>query len=111
MDCPDEDTVRSFPPCHRLAGLTSFSQIQQIFDAISYSKGASVLKMLSNMIGEKTFLHGVSLYLKSHTYGNARTADLWAGISEASGKEVNDIMYNWTNKASSLPVDLACLVC
>lgn len=82
MDCPDEDTI------------------QQIFDAISYSKGASVLKMLSNMVGEKTFIQGVSMYLKDHLYGNARTKDLWDGISKASGKEIAPMMYNWTNKVS-----------
>ncbi|KZO98205.1 peptidase M1, membrane alanine aminopeptidase, partial [Calocera viscosa TUFC12733] len=45
--------------------------INQIFDAISYSKGASVLRMLSSMIGEEVFLKGVSNYLKSHLYGNS----------------------------------------
>ncbi|KZO91177.1 putative AAP1-alanine/arginine aminopeptidase [Calocera viscosa TUFC12733] len=70
--------------------------INQIFDAISYSKGASVLRMLSSMIGEEVFLKGVSNYLKSHLYGNSVTADLWRGISEASGVNVNQIMASWT---------------
>lgn len=74
------------------------AMINQIFDAISYSKGASVLKMLSNMVGEETFLKGVSTYLKAHLYGNATTKDLWAGISEASGRDVAKIMDNWTLK-------------
>ena len=54
--------------------------------------------MLSNMIGEETFLKGVSTYLKKHLYGNASTLDLWAGISEASGLDVPKIMANWTLK-------------
>ncbi|GAA5943340.1 hypothetical protein JCM1841_004805 [Sporobolomyces salmonicolor] len=80
MPCPDEDTI------------------QQIFDAVSYSKGASCLKMLSNFVGEKTFLQGVSTYLKRHLYGNARTADLFKGISEAYGKDISEMMKNWTTK-------------
>ncbi|GAA95801.1 uncharacterized protein L969DRAFT_94837 [Mixia osmundae IAM 14324] len=72
--------------------------INQIFDAISYSKGASVLKMLSNLIGEKVFLKGVSIYLKAHLYGNSQTKDLWAGIAESSGLDVAKIMSNWTLK-------------
>ncbi|SCZ99097.1 BZ3500_MvSof-1268-A1-R1_Chr3-1g05810 [Microbotryum saponariae] len=80
MPCPDEETI------------------QQIFDAISYSKGASVLKMLSNYIGQKTFIHGVSLYLKKFLYGNTITTDLWDGIAKASGKDVAKIMENWTKK-------------
>jgi len=74
------------------------SMINQIFDAISYSKGASVLKMLANSIGEKAFLKGVSIYLKKHLYSNSRTADLWAGIAEASGLDVAKVMANWTLK-------------
>jgi aminopeptidase 2 len=74
------------------------SMINQIFDAISYSKGASVLRMLSNMIGEETFLKGVSIYLKKNLYGNAVTKDLWDGISEASGLDIAKIMENWTLK-------------
>ncbi|WVO17857.1 hypothetical protein L204_105555 [Cryptococcus depauperatus] len=73
-------------------------QIGQIFDSISYSKGAAVLRMLAGLIGEEKFLKGVSIYLKKHVYGNAETKDLWAGISEASSLDVADIMANWTLK-------------
>ncbi|TIB62326.1 hypothetical protein E3P77_03857 [Wallemia ichthyophaga] len=72
--------------------------INQIFDAISYSKGGSVLRMLSNMVGEETFLKGVSIYLKKHLYGNAETQDLWNGIAEAAGIDVQAIMDPWTLK-------------
>ncbi|CAH7667912.1 hypothetical protein BY996DRAFT_4583678 [Phakopsora pachyrhizi] len=72
--------------------------INQIFDAISYSKGASILKMLANFVGKEKFLHGVSLYLKAHLYGNGTTKDLWAGISKSTGKDIENIMKNWTGK-------------
>ncbi|MBW0464711.1 hypothetical protein O181_004426 [Austropuccinia psidii MF-1] len=72
--------------------------INQIFDAISYSKGASILKMLANFVGMKKFLHGVSLYLKAHLYGNGTTKDLWAGISKATGQDIDKIMSDWTAK-------------
>ncbi|TIC23268.1 hypothetical protein E3Q12_02146 [Wallemia mellicola] len=74
------------------------AMINQIFDAISYSKGGSVLRMLSNMVGEETFLKGVSIYLKKHLYGNAETVDLWNGIAEAAGIDVQAIMDPWTLK-------------
>ena len=57
----------------------------QIFDALSYSKAASVLMMLSAFVGEETFLRGVSIYLKRHLYANSISKDLWDGIGEASG--------------------------
>ena len=48
-------------------------------------QAASVLRMLSEYVGEDKFLKGVSLYLKKHSYKNTVSADLWAGVSEATG--------------------------
>ncbi|SNX84196.1 probable AAP1 - alanine/arginine aminopeptidase [Melanopsichium pennsylvanicum] len=92
----DLDGKRSSHPIEvPLQGENVEDAINQVFDAISYSKGASVLRMLSNMIGEDVFLKGVSIYLKKHLYANAVTKDLWNGISESSGKDIASIMQNW----------------
>ncbi|THV07366.1 leucyl aminopeptidase [Dendrothele bispora CBS 962.96] len=72
--------------------------IGQIFDALSYSKAASVLRMLSAYVGEDKFLKGVSIYLKNHMYGNSVTNDLWKGISESTGLDIPKLMDNWINK-------------
>ncbi|KAJ7328905.1 leucyl aminopeptidase [Mycena albidolilacea] len=72
--------------------------INQIFDGLSYSKAASVLRMLSEYIGEERFLEGVTLYLKKHLYGNTVTRDLWDGISAASGEVIVHLMNNWITK-------------
>ena len=61
------------------------SEIQQTFDAISYYKGANVIRMLSAFLGEEVFLSGVRKYLKDHEYGNANTDDLWKALSDESG--------------------------
>nr|XP_018263637.1 aminopeptidase 2 [Kwoniella dejecticola CBS 10117]OBR85795.1 aminopeptidase 2 [Kwoniella dejecticola CBS 10117] len=92
----DLDSQRSSHPIE--VDCPDSNQIAQIFDAISYSKGASVLRMLASVVGEPTFLKGVSIYLKKHIYSNAETKDLWDGISEASGLDVAKIMKNWTLK-------------
>ena len=57
--------------------------------------------MLSSMVGQDVFIKGVSIYLKKHRFANAKTADLWAGISESSGQDVAKIMANWTEKVRS----------
>ena len=67
-------------------------EIEQVFDAISYRKGCSVIRMLSAHLGTEVFLKGVANYLKAHAYGNARTSDLWSALSEASGKNVSSFM-------------------
>lgn len=73
-------------------------EINQIFDAISYSKGSSLLKMISRWLGEDVFIKGVSNYLKKHKFSNTQTSDLWEALSEASGKDVVKVMDVWTKK-------------
>ncbi|ESK92478.1 leucyl aminopeptidase [Moniliophthora roreri MCA 2997] len=75
------------------------NKISQIFDTLSYSKAASVLRMLSDHVGEEQFLKGVSIYLKEKLYGNSVTQDLWKGISAATGFDVSEMMENYITKA------------
>ncbi|KAA0202055.1 hypothetical protein HAZT_HAZT000627, partial [Hyalella azteca] len=39
-------------------------EINEIFDAISYSKGASIIRMMSHFLTEATFNKGITNYLK-----------------------------------------------
>ena len=73
-------------------------EVDQVFDAISYLKGSSVIRMLSGHLGVDTFLSGVSDYLKANSYGNATTNDLWMALSKASGTNVNEFMDIWIRK-------------
>lgn len=43
-------------------------------------------------------VQGIRAYLAKHKYGNAKTSDLWASLTEASGKDVADFMGVWTKK-------------
>ncbi|SPQ18710.1 e6161c0a-8b7d-450a-8963-9931011f78fc [Thermothielavioides terrestris] len=88
------DSLRSSHPIE--VPVKRADEINQIFDAISYSKGSCVLRMISTYLGEDTFLEGVRRYLKKHAYGNTQTEDLWASLAEASGKNVEDVMRVWT---------------
>jgi aminopeptidase 2 len=72
------------------------SEIHQIFDAISYHKGASVIRMASAFLGEERFLSGVKRYLMKYKYGNASTDDLWQALSDETGNEVGRFMTIWT---------------
>ncbi len=79
------------------------AEVSQLFDAISYSKGGSVLRMLENFLGAETFRGGLYRYLKANEYGNARTQDLWAALEEESGLPVTSIMDSWV-KQTGYPV-------
>jgi len=74
------------------------AEISEIFDKVSYSKGASVLRMLHQYLGALDFQKGLQHYLKKHAYSNTQTEDLWIALEEASGKSVSRVMKNWTSK-------------
>ncbi|KAG8887646.1 Aminopeptidase 2 mitochondrial [Tulasnella sp. 332] len=92
----DLDSVRSSHPIE--VPVPDANQINQIFDALSYSKAGSVLRMLAYYVGEDIFLKGVAIYLSKHIYSNSVTRNLWEGIGEASGRDVPKMLDNWILK-------------
>lgn len=90
------DSLRSSHPIE--VPVRDPSEISQIFDSISYSKGASVIRMLEAYLGPKVFQKGLQNYIQKHLYSNARTDDLWAALDATSGKDVTQMMALWTRK-------------
>ena len=81
------------------------AEIRELFDAISYSKGGSVLRMLENYVGPETFKKGLNIYLTDHAYSNAQGRDLWHAINDAANQSnlnfpisVVDLMETWIKK-------------
>ena len=73
-------------------------EVEQVFDAISYYKGACVVRMLAAVLGKDHFRDGLRLYFKRHSYSNTITADLWKAWQDVSGKDIPALMANWTQK-------------
>ena len=71
------------------------AEIGQLFDAISYSKGASILRMLEQYLGEEPFQAGLHEYLTEHQYANAERRDLWNALGNTSGEPVAEMMDTW----------------
>ncbi|HMT18869.1 MAG TPA: M1 family metallopeptidase [Candidatus Saccharibacteria bacterium] len=71
-------------------------EIHTIFDIISYQKGASVIHMLYEYLGEIAFRDGLRYYLKKFAYKNATTADLWQSLESVTNKPVVSFMSAWT---------------
>ena len=51
--------------------LKDASEISQVFDKITYCKGASVIYMLHQFIGPENFKMGIREYIQNFSYGNA----------------------------------------
>ncbi|CAH2040953.1 unnamed protein product [Thlaspi arvense] len=79
------------------------AEIDEIFDAISYRKGASVIRMLQSYLGPECFQRALASYIKKYACSNAKTEDLWAVLEEESGQPVTKIMNSWT-KQKGYPV-------
>uniref|UniRef100_A0AAX7SVT6 Aminopeptidase n=1 Tax=Astatotilapia calliptera TaxID=8154 RepID=A0AAX7SVT6_ASTCA len=78
------------------------AQISELFDAISYSKGASVLRMLSDFLTEDVFQLGLRSYLSAFSFGNAVYTDLWYHLQKAADSSklelpdtLDNIMNTW----------------
>ncbi|CAM6002994.1 unnamed protein product, partial [Sphagnum balticum] len=90
----DLDSLNSSHPIE--VNVTRLAEINQIFDEISYCKGASVIRMVNNFVGKDTFARGLQIYLKRFLYKNASTSDLWTEIGNAAGLDVKELMQCWT---------------
>lgn len=68
-------------------------------DAITYSKGASVLNQLRHLLGEKTFQQGIHNYLSDNAYKNAVLDDFINSLAKASGKDLAQWKQKWLYQA------------
>ncbi|TMW67946.1 hypothetical protein Poli38472_007618 [Pythium oligandrum] len=79
------------------------SEVDEIFDVISYHKGASVVRMLAEFLGRDVFYKGVHNYLVKYSYQNTKTEDLWAELEAASGQKITQMASSWT-KQTGYPI-------
>ncbi|MGZ5353807.1 MAG: M1 family aminopeptidase [Actinomycetota bacterium] len=66
-----------------------------MFDTLTYTKGAAVLRMLEQYLGAERFRDGIRKYLADHRFGNTETHHLWEAIESATGEPVRRIMDGW----------------
>lgn len=83
------------------------ADIRRIFDPISYSKGASIIRMTQGFLGDDAFWGALKKYLEKFQYSNAVHDDLWNVMTEFGHKyqtlpddlTVETIMDSWTLNA------------
>lgn len=73
-------------------------EVDEVFDAISYCKGASVIRMAHAVMGHEDFKKGLQIYMKRHQYSNTETFHLWNAWEESSGRAIKDMMSSWTEQ-------------
>ena len=64
-------------------------QINAVFDTISYSKGASVIRMMENFMGSTDFQLGIHNFLVKYSYKTAITQDLFDELAAVSSENLD----------------------
>ena len=90
------DSLRSSHPIQ--VPIHDAKEVEQVFDAISYCKGASVIRMIKAVLGIDSFRTGLVKYMQKYAYGNTETLDLWNAWEEVSGMPVAEMMTSWTEQ-------------
>ncbi|XP_030580859.1 glutamyl aminopeptidase [Archocentrus centrarchus] len=100
-----DDALLSSHPI--IVNVSTPAEITSVFDAISYSKGASILRMLEDWMGRDVFRDGCRKYLKDFYFKNAKTADFWASLARVSGLPIAEVMDTWTKQMGYPVLDLS----
>uniref|UniRef100_A0A3P8X317 Aminopeptidase n=1 Tax=Cynoglossus semilaevis TaxID=244447 RepID=A0A3P8X317_CYNSE len=79
------------------------SEIKDMFDDTTYTKGAMILRMLVDIVEERVFNKGIRSYLLDFSYRNSETRDLWNHIQKAVNEDgghtrVAEVMESWTTQ-------------
>uniref|UniRef100_A0A3B4CE00 Aminopeptidase n=1 Tax=Pygocentrus nattereri TaxID=42514 RepID=A0A3B4CE00_PYGNA len=98
-----DSLVSSHPLSCKEEEVNKPAEISQMFNTISYSKGAAVLRMLSEFLTEPVFAKGLTTYLNQFAFGNSVYSDLWDHLQKAVDRtpqlklphRVHDIMNRW----------------
>lgn len=78
-------------------------QVEEMFDSVSYEKGASILLMLNaSLSGDQQFRKGIIQYLKQFSGLNTYTIDLWNSLTQVELstqlQNVSEMMSSWTSQ-------------
>jgi aminopeptidase N len=93
----EQDQLPSTHPI--VAEIADLADVEVNFDAITYDKGASVLKQLVAWVGLDAFQRGVGAYLTAHAGGNATLRDLLDELEQASGRDLGRWSELWLETA------------
>src|SRR5260221_292567 len=74
------------------------TRAMDVFDAVTYAKGAAVLRMIEGYLGEDVFRAGVRGYVRAHRFSSTTTADFWHHLSAASGQDIGKLVAGWTEQ-------------
>nr|XP_046203096.1 leucyl-cystinyl aminopeptidase isoform X3 [Oncorhynchus gorbuscha] len=98
-----KDSLNSSHPVSVSAQVNTPEQVSEMFDSVTYEKGASLLLMLNSTLPDGQFRKGLLEYLRQYRGSNTVTDDLWNCITRVAvvqvlpqQESVSDMMRTWT---------------
>ncbi|XP_063707020.1 membrane alanyl aminopeptidase-like [Culicoides brevitarsis] len=79
-------------------GKYSYPNIRTMFDSITYDKGASILRMAHNLMGDAKFQNAIRAYLEKRKFATAVPEDLFTEM-EREYAGITDILGPYTQQA------------
>ncbi|MCD6333608.1 MAG: hypothetical protein J7L89_10080 [Bacteroidales bacterium] len=74
---------------------TTETHLMRLLNTNSYQKGAWVLHMLRNQLGDETFWNGIRRYYAEYKNKNALTGDFQRVMEEVSHRDLSRFFYQW----------------
>ncbi len=72
-----------------------YNDKEELFNPITYQKGARVLNLLKFTLGEKHFFRGVENYLRKYEFKTAQIENLRNELEDVSGKDLRYFFKQW----------------
>lgn len=91
----NRDEVIAFAKQNPRPVVDSTKNLMSLLNANSYQKGAWVLHMLRNEVGDSSFQKIIQTYYNQYKGGNAETRDFEAVAEKVSGKELTWFFNQW----------------
>ena len=72
--------------------------MKSVYDQFVYQKGAAVLLMLENWLGEDRFQRGIQTYLKAHALANATTTDFAGALTRVTQADAIPVIHSFLDQ-------------
>ena len=85
---------------------TSITNLNRLLNPLNYQKGAWVLHMIREQVGDTMFFAGIRKYYETYKMSNAYTEDFLKLMTEMSGVDLVTGMKPWLNYAGHIKMDM-----
>ena len=77
-----------------------------VTNTVTYQKGACVLLMLRDMMGEAAFKKGIQSYYKKYMNSNASTSDFQSEMEKASKQDLTAFFNQWLHRGGLIKLNV-----